>query len=58
MTPREEIQHLLPKYKAAVGKEKTEFAQDIMKLKQQAKKSWDVLGVPKDIVESIKLRTE
>ena len=58
MTPREEIQHLLPKYKAAVGKEKTEFAQDILKLKQQAKKSWDVLGVPKDIVESIKLRTE
>lgn len=58
MTPREEIQHLLPKYKKAVGKEKTEFAQDIMKLKQQAKKSWDVLGVPKDIVESIKLRTE
>lgn len=58
MTPRQEIQHLLPKYKAAVGKEKTEFAQDILKLKQQAKKSWDVLGVPKDIVESIKLRTE
>lgn len=58
MTPREEIQHLLPKYKKAVGKEKTEFAQDILKLKQQAKKSWDVLGVPKDIVESIKLRTE
>lgn len=58
MTPREEIQHLLPKYKAAVGKEKTEFAQDILKLKQQAKKGWDVLGVPKDIVESIKLRTE
>lgn len=58
MTPREEIHHLLPKYKAAVGKEKTEFAQDILKLKQQAKKGWDVLGVPKDIVESIKLRTE
>ena len=58
MTPREEIQHLMPKYKAAVGKEKTEFAQDILKLKQQAKKGWDVLGVPKDIVESIKLRTE
>ena len=58
MTPREQIQHLLPQYKAAVGKQKTEFAKDILKVKQLAKKSWDVLGVPKDLVASITLRTE
>lgn len=57
MTPREEIQHLLPKYRAANGKEKTEFAHDILKLKKQAKKSWEVLGVPKADEEGIKLRT-
>jgi len=58
MTPREQIQHLLPQYKAAVGKQKTEFAKDILKVKQLAKKSWDVLGVPEDLVSSITLRTE
>lgn len=58
MTPREEIQHLLPKFDAANGNEKTEFAKDILKLKQQAKKSWDVLGVPKATVEKILLRAK
>lgn len=57
-TPREQIQHLLPLYKQAVGAEKTEFAKDIMKLKQQAKKAWNVLGVPDHLVESIKLRAK
>lgn len=58
MTPREEIQHLLPKFDAASGNEKAEFARDILKLKQQAKKSWDVLGVPKATVEKILLRAK
>lgn len=58
LTPREEIQHLLPKFDAASGNEKTEFAKDILKLKQQAKKSWDVLGVPKATVDKIMLRAK
>lgn len=58
MTPREEIQHLLPKFDAATGQAKVDFAHDILKLKQQAKKSWDVLGVPKATVDKIMLRTK
>lgn len=58
MTPREEIQHLLPRFNAATGQTKVELAQDILKVKQAAKKSWDVLGVPADVVEKIKLRTK
>lgn len=58
MTPREEIQHLLPKFEQATGQAKIDFAHDILKLKQQAKKSWDVLGVPKATVDKIILRTK
>ena len=55
MTPKEEIHFLLPKFVSAKGKEKAEFAQDIMKLKQQTKKSWDHLGVNPRMADSIKL---
>lgn len=58
MTPREEIQHLLPKFEEAKGSAKTDLAHDILKLKKQAKKSWDVLGVSATVVQQIKLRTE
>lgn len=58
MTPREEIQHLLPKFDSVDGTAKTQFAQDILKLKQQAKKSWDVLGVPEATVKQILLRAK
>lgn len=58
MTPREEIQHLLPKFESVTGTAKTQFAQDILKLKQQAKKSWDVLGVPETTVTQILLRAK
>ena len=59
MTPREEIQHLLPKFdEATTPAEKVEFAKDILKLKQQAKKSWDVLGVPQATVDKILLRAK
>ena len=57
-TPREQIAHLLPLFQAATGAAKKDFAKDILKIKQGAKKSWDVLGVPSGEVSKIKLLTD
>lgn len=57
-TPREQIAYLLPLFQAATGAAKKDFAKDILKIKQGAKKSWDVLGVPSGEVSKIKLLTD
>lgn len=57
-TPREQIACLLPLFQAATGAAKKDFAKDILKIKQGAKKSWDVLGVPSGEVSKIKLLTD
>jgi len=58
MSPREQIQDLLPKFTSATGATKIELAKDILLIKKQAKKSWDVLGVSAAIAEQILLRTK
>lgn len=57
-SPREQIQTLLPKFDQATGKDKADLAHDILKIKQQAKKSWDALGVSSVQSAQIVLRTK
>ncbi len=56
-TPRQQVAKLLPEFESATGQQKTALAHDILKIKQAAKKSWEILGVSEDIQKQIKLRT-
>lgn len=58
MSARDQIQAILPKFEAATGQAKIDLAHDILKLKQQSKKSWDTLGVSSVQSAQIALRTK
>lgn len=57
-SPRDQIKHLLPRFDKATGQTKKDLAFDILRIKKQAKKSWEALGVSEKVVAQIKLRTE